>query len=227
MPGKRAWEKERTPLAGDFARTGITFSRFRRKIRARLPSFMPLTYRSRTGKTYFLHAGPRRGGGTQHFFSTKSAGTLAEQLPEGFELYETVNGQVYLRRQQAKQIENAERDYIVDLLAKPRPGHRYKVEVQGKILTVHESARDPGWLDRFPLPLHPQKQEEINERFAHYLPVLRFVLVDGERRLFAPERFCFRGSIDDWISIGEPNSIKKLSSKYLKHLGQDSIYDLH
>jgi len=188
---------------------------------------MPFTYNSRTGKTYFLHTGQKRGGGTQHFFSTKSTGTLAERLPGGFEVYETVNGQVYLRRRQPKLIQDDERDFIVDRLAKPRPGHRYKVEVQGKMLMVHESARDPSWLERFPLPHSPQKLEEINERLAHYQPVLRFILVDSERRLFAPERFCFRGSIDDWISIGEPDSIKKLAGKYLKHLGQDSMYELY
>ena len=51
-------------------------------------------------------------------------------------------------------------------------------------------------------------------------------IVDTEQRLFAPERFCFRGSVDDWISIGPPEPIGKLAAKYLKHLGQESIYEL-
>jgi len=114
---------------------------------------MPFTYNSRTGKTYYLHTGPKRGGGTQHFFSKKSAGTLAGQLPAGFEVYETVNGQVYLRRQQPKLIHDAERECIAKHLTKPQPGHRYKVEIQAKTLTVHESAQDIGedlsWLGRF------------------------------------------------------------------------------
>src|SRR2546427_12391491 len=63
-----------------------------------------VTHTSRTGKTYYLHTGPKRGGGIQHFFSTKSAGKLAERLPEGFEIYDRVNGQVFLRRQQTKLI---------------------------------------------------------------------------------------------------------------------------
>jgi hypothetical protein len=63
---------------------------------------MPITHTSRNGKTYNLHTGPKRCGGTQHYFSTKPTGTLAQRLPEGFEVYETVNAQVYLRRQQPK-----------------------------------------------------------------------------------------------------------------------------
>ena len=47
-----------------------------------------ITYRSRTGKTYYLHTGPKRGGGVQHFFTTKSTGSLAECVPDGSEIYE-------------------------------------------------------------------------------------------------------------------------------------------
>jgi hypothetical protein len=59
------------------------------------------------------------------------------------------------------------------------------------------------------------------------MAVMRFVLKDKAARKFAPERFCFRGSVEDWISIGEPDQLGKLVSKFLKHLGRDSIYDLY
>ena len=62
---------------------------------------------------------------------------------------------------------------------------------------------------------------------ASATPVMRFVLQDEARRLFAPERYCFRGSVEDWISIGEPDQLGKLASRFLKHLGKDSIYDLY
>jgi hypothetical protein len=188
---------------------------------------MPVTHTSRNGKTYYLHTGPKRGGGAQHFFSTKSAGAFAESVPAGFEIYEAVNGQVYLRRQQAKLISDDERDCIARKLERPRAGHRYKVEVRGKILTVHESIGDFGWLARLAPHLSQQALNADAERFAHYQPVLRFILADTEQRLFAPERFCFRGSVDDWIPIGPPEQIEKLAARYLKHLGQDSMYELY
>jgi hypothetical protein len=80
---------------------------------------------------------------------------------------------------------------------------------------------------------------EINMRFsarglegyalrnAHYVPVMRFVLQDEAERAFPPERYCFRGSVEDWISIGEPDQLGKLAPKFLKHLGRDSIYELY
>jgi hypothetical protein len=50
---------------------------------------------------------------------------------------------------------------------------------------------------------------------------MRFVLRDEASRVFEPERFCFRGSVEDWISIGGPDQLQKLTSKFLKHLGTD------
>ena len=39
-----------------------------------------------------------------------------------------------------------------------------------------------------------------------YTKMLRFTLSNPDRRLFTAERWCFRGSIDDWIFIGVPRS---------------------
>ena len=95
---------------------------------------MPFTHKSRTGKTYYLHTGPKRGGGLQYFFSSKAAGQLADRLPDGFEAYETVNGQVYLRRIQPKMITDEEIACIQRGVATPRKGSHYKVEVLGKVI---------------------------------------------------------------------------------------------
>jgi hypothetical protein len=187
---------------------------------------MPITHTSRTGKTYYLHIGPKRGGGTQHYVSTKPDGPLADRLPEGFEIHETVNGQVHLRRRQPKLIHDEEVDCIRRGLPRPGLGHHYKIEVRGEILTVHESAKDLGYLREFMPHLSLSDLDSIGARTAHYQAVLRFILVDAERRVFAPERYCFRGSVEDWISIGPSGSIEKLAARYLKHLGRDSMYEL-
>lgn len=53
---------------------------------------MPFTYTTRRGKTYYLHTGPKRGGGIQHYVSTDPDGPVAESVPDGFEINETPNG---------------------------------------------------------------------------------------------------------------------------------------
>ena len=62
--------------------------------------------------------------------------------------------------------------------------------------------------------------------YAHYEAKFRFTLIDPEKRIFSAERWCYFGSIDDWIFIGRSNFLEFLCKKYFPHLGQDSYYDL-
>ena len=59
------------------------------------------------------------------------------------------------------------------------------------------------------------------------MPMLQFVLIDEEERLFEPQRFSYLGSIDDWINIGDIDSLPELVEIYVQHLDEDSFYDLY
>ena len=93
------------------------------------------------------------------------------------------------------------------------------------MIVIHETNKSANWADFAPW-IAPAKPEKHSVMHATYMPVLRFVLVEKETRLFRPERFCFRGSVDDWIELGLPASLKKLSTEFIQHLGKDSFYDL-
>jgi len=56
--------------------------------------------------------------------------------------------------------------------------------------------------------------------------MMRFLLVDDQHRTFLTQRYCFIGSIDDWIDIGTPGKLATLVKKYVKHLGKESYFDL-
>jgi hypothetical protein len=102
----------------------------------------------------------------------------------------------------------------------------YEVEVRGDTLTIHESTTGLSGLGAFDPRLTSGALAELSRQFATFMPVMRFVLVAGAQRHFAPERYCFRGSVEDWIPIGPPDTIAALARKYLKHLGKDSFYEL-
>lgn len=192
---------------------------------------MPIMHTSRTGQTYNLHTGPKRGGGVQYYFSMKAEGSLADIVPPGFEIYESVRGQVFLRRKQPKVIRDDETTSIEREIERLKSTNLYKIEVRGKTLTIFESTSGLDRLANFSpflsLPKDLATQKAFQERFASYQAVMRFTLTDSDIRLFAPERFCFRGSVDGWISIGPPEPLKKLASKYVKHLGRHSLFDLY
>ena len=189
---------------------------------------MPFSYTTRRGKIYYLHTGPKRGGGIQHYVSTNPDGRLAESVPGGFEIYETPNGQVYLRRAKPALIRPEELALVNAELSKRQTGqHCYLADVNGKEIVIHEGETRIEALRAINIRFSERGLEEYAARNAQFTAVMRFVLKDKAMREFAPQRFCFRGSVEDWISIGEPAPLHKLISKFFKHLGKDSIYDLY
>ena len=43
---------------------------------------------------------------------------------------------------------------------------------------------------------------------------------------FQARRYCYRVRIDDWIDIGERDSITVLAKRYILHLDQESYFEL-
>lgn len=105
--------------------------------------------------------------------------------------------------------------------------HRYLPEISDDKIVIHEGDTRIDTLREINLRFSARGLEEYAARNADYTPVMRFVLQDEAQRVFQPERYCFRGSTEDWISIGEPDRLAKLAARFLKHLGGDSFYDLY
>jgi hypothetical protein len=103
----------------------------------------------------------------------------------------------------------------------------YLADVNGKEIVIHEGDTHIETLRASNIRFSERGLEEYAARNAQFTAVMRFVLKDAATREFAPERFCFRGSVEDWISIGEPDQLPKLVSRFFKHLGRDSVYDLY
>ena len=150
-------------------------------------------------------------------------------VPEGFEIYENVGGQVFLRRKQPKLITDEELAMVKEALKRHAEEWRYRVEIKKTAVITYETSDNIARLESIALPWISKaaiKQAAIQS--ANYMTVMRFVLADPERRLFLAERFCFRGSVDHWIDIGGPT--QKLSvvlKKFSKHLGKESIFELY
>lgn len=190
---------------------------------------MGIQHKARTGKTYYLHIGQGKSGKPNYFFSTEPEGPLVNSVPEGFEIYENIGGQVFLRRKTAKLITEEELGLVKEALKRYAEEWRYKVEVKKTAVIIYEASDNSAMLERIALPWISKatiKQSAIQS--ANYTAVMRFVLDDPEKRLFLAERFCFRGSVDDWIDIGDSaQTLPVVLKKFIKHLGKESIFDLY
>jgi len=55
---------------------------------------------------------------------------------------------------------------------------------------------------------------------------MRFSLLDQETRVFQTERWCYLGSIDDWIDIGPSSSLYLLAQRFIPLLGSDALFEV-
>jgi hypothetical protein len=192
---------------------------------------MPVQHTNRKGDIYYLHRRLTKTGKPQYHFSMRLEGDLVDSIPEGYEIYEEpLRAQVFLERKKPRAITDSEKTLVESALDHLQGSRRYLVQVKGKIITIYESNED---LDDLRKSLESSwfgflrsQTEETLHRWLSYTAVMRFTLVDQEHRVFHPERFCFRGAIDDWIGIGEPDILDALVKRFLGFLGTESFFEL-
>ena len=190
---------------------------------------MPITHDNAKGKTYYLHQGATKTGKPKYYFSLKNTGTLVTAIPAGFEIYETPNAQVFLRKIPPKLITDEERHLVAVGMKKYSDVHDYKIDVKGNAIVIYTTDQGvdefSNRLKGFNPVIGETSAREFFSSLAYYSPMLQFTLEDGERRVFSAQRYCFLGSIDDWIYIGH-GELATLIKTYLKHLGKESYFEL-
>lgn len=191
-----------------------------------------LEYRNRIGKVYYLRESVTKTGKPRYFFTQKKEGKgeLVDTLPEGYEIYERLEeGQVFLRKQQARMFLEEETALIKDLLTDKSMSFHYMHQQNGRYLTIYESSQSSLLIDE--IMAHAinvlKKPEDIAAKMARigrFTAVLRFRVEEAGARGFTAERFCFLGGIDDWIFLEQSGSLEKLAEKYIRLLGTDKFY---
>ncbi len=192
---------------------------------------VPITCTNAKGKTYYLHQGTTKTGKPKYYFSMEREGQLAAAIPEGFEIYENPNAQVFLRRIPPQIITDEERQVVEDGMRKYAEVQDYKIDVKGHAIVVYTADQDietlaDAFKDMYPGPSANTQLRTLLRQGIRYSPMLQFILEDAQRRTFVTQRYCFRGAIDDWIYLGTPGKLATLVKKYVRHLGKESYFDL-
>ena len=206
----------------------------------------PFSYTNRDGQMYYPHVVRRTDGREIHVMSTHPVDAL-RSLPDGYEVRESIHGQVFVRRKRPRAISTTEERLLRAALAQSQP-YAYELDVNGSSATVYASAQDrkcftesldaefaDGFADaltdalakRYPpelVAMFRARRRRHNTTRRRFFPLLRFVISDRTKRLFAVERVCFTGD-SDWIRL-ETLPLSAAVMKYLPHLGRDSFFDL-
>src|SRR5215471_19583373 len=196
---------------------------------------MPVSYTNRKGVTYMLYRGHTRTGKPRYYFGRpgQGRGEPVVELPPGFTISESVNGVVSLVKDRPALIQPEEVAAVSTAVQQHPEAHRYRVAVKGKRIEVYEQI-GPDYNElvselHIPGLSRPGLAEELRaleERHAHYTPVLRFTLLDPMQRRFGSERMSSLGSIDDWLELGQKGPVAKLARALIPTLGTEQFYEL-
>jgi len=189
---------------------------------------MAITHLNRRGKTYYLHQSQTKSGKLMFFFSMEPADQPVEAIPKGYEIYEEIKGQVFLRKITPKLVTDAEVALVERSVRDLAPQARAIVQAKKNAIVV-AVAEHPSVdlqsaftiLAGFRITWVPQL-----DRFLQYAPMMQLVLADKELRTFSVQRWCFRGSIERWIHLAGPGDLAILLKDYCPYLGKGSLYDL-
>jgi hypothetical protein len=190
---------------------------------------MPVQHVNRRGVTYYLHQGRTKTSKQRWFFSTKPEGELSESVPEGYEIYENPNAQVFLRKKLPRLITDDEVALVERGVRDLARQKHFQVDVKSKDIIVHLPGQDDDveerFLGRLGLPPTWRPPAATYDRRT-YMPMMKFTLVDEETRRFCACRWCFLGSIDDWFPLAGSGDLSNLVQKYAPHLGKQSFFEL-
>jgi hypothetical protein len=191
---------------------------------------MAFEYTNRKGVTYYLRRSTTKRGKTRYVFSRKPGGDEVEAVPEGYEVRESVNGQVSLAAVQPRRITEAEEGELRALLERLKPG--YRLQVKGDELVIFEPSMTAsslmGVFKGMPgstSPAFARKLSEVVSANARYEPLLKFELLDKDTRRFSAHRMVFRGQ-GGWSYPLESGDLITIARALIPHLGQDSFYEL-
>jgi hypothetical protein len=195
---------------------------------------MPITYTNRKGYTYYLCKRLTKTGKPRYYFAREIKGEPVDEIPEGFKISESVNGIVSLVKDRPSQILPEETAAVEAALRRHPKARNYRVSVKGDRIEIYERVGPD--VDELLAgfgqvgPLLPGRVDDLREwqdRRAQFTPVLRFILADAERRTFRAERWCYLGSIDDWIGVGSTRPVDELARQLVPRLGSDRFFEIY
>lgn len=195
---------------------------------------MPVTHTNRKGRTYYLCQGVTKTGKPRYYFAREPKGKPVDLIPEGYEISESVNGIVSLAKIRPIKVLPEEVTAVEAEVERHPRARNYRVSVKGDRITVHERVgTDPEKLSLrlkgFGLMVSGQGDHlrELLDSRAQFSPVLRFILSDEAARTFRTERWCYLGSIDDWISVGPVGPVGRLARQWIPKLGTEALFEVY
>lgn len=197
----------------------------------------PLSYENRKGQVYHLLQGKTPTGKPKYYASRKLTGTPLDAMPEGYEWRELPEtAQVVVRRIQPSLVTEFERARTEAIVQRVSGLTIFVVDIEEDSLVVYTPSTSRRKVEELINDLagpmfrrSPSRVEAyIDEslRRSQFVKMLRFTLMNPDKRIYHAERWCFLGSIDNWFPLTGFAPLDELVEAYARHLDSESFFEL-
>ena len=192
------------------------------------PTRTVFAYENRMGVTYYLHEGRTKTGKSRYFFAKTMGPGMLSEMPEGFEVTESINGVVSVRRKTTDRAIVPEEDVKVVQEAVGRHSHLrgYMVRAVDSAVVIFEPHPRPGELrefaERYGASYRASNFIEERMKKAQYAPIMKFEREDDR---YVVLRMTYRGK-GGWswpLGVGR---LQALATKFVKSIGTEDFFDL-
>jgi hypothetical protein len=181
---------------------------------------MPIYYENRAGELHYVKAAKTKKGGTRYYIvkdkNKYRPEDLLEEIPEGFEFYESPSdGLVSFRKIIKSTIADEELSILDSVMKKHETVSKYIIDKEANALMLYIS-------DIYNRLWGILENEEF-DKFARYQEKLRFE--KNENNEFQAQRYCYLGRYNDWITMETSADLKYLAEKYCFHADKESLLE--
>ena len=186
------------------------------------------THENRMGVTYYLHEGRTKTGKPRYFFAKTSGEGARSEMPEGFEVSESINGVVSVRRKTTGAPGAPDEDVKVVEDAVRRLPHLqgYMVRAQGSAIVIFEPHPRPSELrdlaQRHGAFYRAASFVEERMKKAQYAPIMKF---ECEGDGYVALRMTYRGK-GGWSWPLGAGKLRGLAMKFVPSIGTEAFFDL-
>lgn len=199
------------------------------RFKIKLKNTMAIEFTNRKGKTYYIKARKTKTGKTTYTLTKSKSIDCVDKIPLNYEVYEKPeNGQMVLRKKIPSKFTLQDLHIIKTSLERNDTLSGFKLDIRGNELIIYTSEeQELGSLLESFSPFLKYKREQLRNMFMSYSAMMKVLIMDEDALgKYVIQRYCFRGSIDDWITIGISEDLKTVIDKYSYHLGKESFFEL-
>ena len=185
---------------------------------------MPKAYTNRKGKTYYIRQRMTKTGKKSYVMTLKESEECVNRVPKGYEVHEIpASAQMVIRKKLPMEYDLKELHLIKSVLKQNKSIVDFKLDTRGKEIVIHAAeVKESSFLSQF----GNFSGQEIKGLMTNYEAAMKLIKTGNESNEYAIQRYCYRGSVEDWITIGMSSDLKKMLEKYTYHIGKESYYEL-